>query len=49
MFEVIYYDNGKQTTKEFPKGTKEKEAIKFAMKFKGILFKDTEIIENFSD
>lgn len=45
-FEVVYYKDGKETEAEF---SNEKQAIVFAMKVKGIVFKDMELIEDFSE
>jgi len=45
-FEVTYNNDGKYTTAEF---YNEDEAIKFAMKVKGIVLQDKEVIENFSE
>jgi hypothetical protein len=46
MYEVMYYKDGKQYTCDF---TREKEAMKFAMKMKGIVLQDKEVLENFSE
>ena len=45
-FEVTYNNDGKYTTAEF---NTEKQAIVFAMKVKGMILQDKEIIYNFSD
>lgn len=46
MYEVMYYKDGKQYTCDFKI---EKEAMKFAMKMKGIVLQDKEVLENFSE
>lgn len=45
IYEVVFYDNGMQVEAEF--NTK-KEAIKFAIKVKGIVLLDKQVIEDFS-
>jgi hypothetical protein len=45
-FEVIYYNDGKQVTAEF---NTEKQAISFAMKVKGMVLQDKEVLEDFSE
>ena len=48
MYEVKYYCDfdTKEKTAEF---IMENEAIAFAMKVKGVVFQDNEILDNFSD
>ena len=46
MYEVLYWNNGRQYTTEF---NSEKEATEFAMKHSGILMQDKEVLDNFEE